>query len=108
MASASSDARSSSPSVKREPWMEDRIDEIYDELEELRIEKKELMRDQRLLSRKWETAVDPEAAEWEERAWMRDETFGVLAETEDAVRALEESIVELEAELSILEEILDG
>jgi len=30
--------------------------------------------------------MNPEAADYEERAWMRDETFGVLADTEERVR----------------------
>ena len=107
--SATSQRVSENESVHSEPWMDQRIDELYDELEGLRLEKKNLVRDQRLLARKWETAVDPDAAEWEERAWMRDDnTLGVLSETEDAVRAIEEGVVQLEAELAILEEILDG
>ena len=61
--------------------------------EDLYEEKLALKRDQALLSQQWNVAVDPEAAEWEERAWMRDETFGVLTDIEERVRTIQQDEV---------------
>ena len=87
--------------------MEDGIEAIYDELDAIYDEKRQLKRDQKLLAQRWNTAIDPEEAEWEDRAWMRDETYGELTSVEERVRELQGIETDLEAELEILEDIVE-
>jgi len=98
------------PGVKHvdEVWLRTRIDELYDELDDLYHEKRSCVHDQRILEQKWNTAVDPDAAPWEERAWLRDDMCGDLDDTEERVRQIQEMQVRLHAELETLEGLVEN
>ena len=55
-----------------------RIAEIYQQLDKLRIEKREGHRNRNLLNEQWEFAIDPEAGEWKEATTARPTTLNTL------------------------------